>query len=53
MCIRDRLYHERYAPGPEGLDEDPQAALAPIIRAAHEIAGIAGFTGRSAPDVVT
>ncbi len=48
-----RLYLERYAPGPKGLGEDPQAALAPIIRAAHEIAGIEGFTGRNAPDVVT
>ncbi|VDC30116.1 alpha-D-glucose phosphate-specific phosphoglucomutase [Pseudogemmobacter humi] len=48
-----RLYLERYAAGPEGLDEDPQQALAPVIRAAHEIADIAGHTGRSAPDVVT
>lgn len=48
-----RLYLERYAPGPGGLDEDPQAALSPIIRAAHALAGIAGHTGRSAPDVVT
>ncbi|GAB1480700.1 alpha-D-glucose phosphate-specific phosphoglucomutase [Paracoccaceae bacterium] len=48
-----RLYLERYAPGPEGLGEDPQVALAPIIRAAHEMAGIATFTGRNAPDVVT
>ncbi len=48
-----RLYLERYVPGPDGLGEDPQAALAPIIRAAHEMAGIEGFTGRTAPDVVT
>jgi phosphoglucomutase len=48
-----RLYLERYAPGPEGLDLDPQAALAPVIRAAHGLAGIAGFTGREGPDVVT
>jgi phosphoglucomutase len=48
-----RLYLERYAPGPQGLDLDPQEALAPIIRAAHAVAGIAAFTGRSAPDVVT
>jgi phosphoglucomutase len=48
-----RLYLERYVAGPEGLAEDPQAALAPIIRAAHAIAGIAGFTGKAAPDVVT
>ena len=48
-----RMYLERYAPGPGGLDLDPQAALAPVIRAAHGIARIAEFTGRTAPDVVT
>jgi phosphoglucomutase len=48
-----RLYLERYAPGPEGLDLDPQAALAPVIRAAEAIAGIKAHTGRVAPDVVT
>ncbi|WRH61029.1 MAG: alpha-D-glucose phosphate-specific phosphoglucomutase [Fuscovulum sp.] len=48
-----RLYLERYAPGPGGLDLDPQAALAPVIRAADQIARIAEFTGRSAPNVVT
>jgi phosphoglucomutase len=48
-----RLYLERYAPGPEGLDLDPQQALAPVIAAAEAIAGIAEQTGRTAPDVVT
>jgi phosphoglucomutase len=48
-----RLYLERYAAGPEGLDLDPQEALAPVIRAAQGIARIAEFTGRTAPDVVT
>ncbi len=48
-----RLYLERYAAGPEGLDLDPQDALAPVIRAAQGIARIAEFTGRTAPDVVT
>ena len=48
-----RLYLERYAPGPEGLGHDPQAALAPVIRAAHALAGIGAHTGRTAPDVVT
>ncbi|QYK40085.1 MAG: alpha-D-glucose phosphate-specific phosphoglucomutase [Paracoccaceae bacterium] len=48
-----RLYLERYAPGPGGLHEDPQVALAPIVRAAHDIAGIAAHIGRTAPDVVT
>lgn len=48
-----RLYLERYVPGPEGLDHDPQAALAPVIAAAEAIAGIMAMTGRSGPDVVT
>ena len=48
-----RVYLERYVPGPEGLDRDPQEALASVIRAAHALAGIARHTGRSAPDVVT
>jgi len=48
-----RLYLERYAPGPLGVDLDPQEALAPVIAAAEAIAGIAGQTGRTAPDVVT
>ncbi|MBC2835413.1 alpha-D-glucose phosphate-specific phosphoglucomutase [Paragemmobacter straminiformis] len=48
-----RLYLERYAAGPAGLDLDPQEALAPVIRAAHGIARIAEFTGRTVPDVVT
>lgn len=48
-----RLYLERYAAGPSGLDLDPQEALAPVIRAAHHLARIEGFTGRTKPDVVT
>ncbi len=48
-----RMYLERYAPGPEGLDRDAQEALAPVIRAAHEIAGIEGYIGRATPDVIT
>ena len=48
-----RVYLERYAAGPEGLDLDAQVALAPVIRAAHDLAGIAAHTGRTAPDVVT
>ena len=48
-----RLYLEHYVPGPAGLDEKTQSALAPVIRAAHAIAGIAAQTGRDAPDVVT
>jgi phosphoglucomutase len=48
-----RVYLERYAAGPAGLDLDAQAALAPVIRAAHVLAGIADHTGRTDPDVIT
>ncbi|MBC7737893.1 MAG: alpha-D-glucose phosphate-specific phosphoglucomutase [Candidatus Saccharibacteria bacterium] len=48
-----RLYLERFAAGPAGLDLDPQQALAPIIRAAHQLAGILRHTGRTDPNVVT
>ena len=48
-----RLYLERYAAGPDGLNLDPQTALAPVIRAALTLAQIAEYTGRTAPDVVT
>jgi phosphoglucomutase len=48
-----RVYLERYSPGPQGLDHDAQEALAPVIRAAHGLARIAQYTGRTAPDVVT
>ncbi|MBD3785867.1 MAG: alpha-D-glucose phosphate-specific phosphoglucomutase [Sphingomonadales bacterium] len=48
-----RVYLERYAPGPEGLAEDPQQALAPIVAATEEIVGIRARTGRTGPDVIT
>ena len=48
-----RLYLERFAAGPDGLDLEPQVALAPVIAAAHDLAGIKAHTGRVAPDVVT
>ncbi len=48
-----RLYLERFVTGPDDLSDEPQSALAPVIRAAHAIAEIAAHTGRSAPDVVT
>ncbi len=48
-----RVYLERYVAGPEGLDRDAQEALAPVIAAAHELAGIGAHTGKTAPDVVT
>jgi len=48
-----RLYLERFAPGPDGLEEDAQEALAPVIRAAETLAGIRVASGREGPDVVT
>lgn len=48
-----RVYLEKYAAGPGGLERDPQEALGEIIGAAHDLAGIEGHTGRGAPDVVT
>ncbi|MFP1644918.1 alpha-D-glucose phosphate-specific phosphoglucomutase [Pontitalea aquivivens] len=48
-----RVYLERYVPGPAGLHEDPQAALAPVIRAAEALAGIRARSGRPGPDVIT
>ncbi|MFZ5751250.1 MAG: alpha-D-glucose phosphate-specific phosphoglucomutase [Pseudomonadota bacterium] len=48
-----RLYLERYVPGPEGLEDDVQAALAPLIAAAEALAGIRAASGRAGPDVVT
>lgn len=46
-----RLYLERFS-GTE-LDLEPQAALAPVIAAAHDLAQITAFTGRVTPDVIT
>ena len=48
-----RIYLERYQPGPDGLHLDPQAALAPIIRVANDLAALAQFTGRTEPNVIT
>jgi phosphoglucomutase len=48
-----RVYLERFEPDPAKHGLDPQEALAPIIAAADEIAGIRERTGRAAPDVRT
>ncbi|WP_420821945.1 alpha-D-glucose phosphate-specific phosphoglucomutase [Pseudorhodobacter turbinis] len=48
-----RVYLDRYTPGTGDLQLDPQVALAPLIKAAHGLAGIAEYTGRSSPDVIT
>jgi phosphoglucomutase len=48
-----RVYLERYAAGPDGLEHDPQEALGPIIKATEAIVGIRERTGREEPDVIT
>ncbi|MCA3458631.1 MAG: alpha-D-glucose phosphate-specific phosphoglucomutase [Rhodobacter sp.] len=48
-----RLYLERYEADPDRFSLDPQLALAPVIQAAHSLARIAEYIGRSAPDVIT
>lgn len=48
-----RVYIERYEPDPAKHGEDPQTALADLIRIADEIAGIEARTGRIAPTVIT
>jgi phosphoglucomutase len=48
-----RVYLESLETDPARLDRDPSEALAPIARAADEIAGIRRHTGRDGPDVVT
>ncbi len=48
-----RLYLERYAAGLDGLHLDPQHALSAVIRAAHVLAEIERYTGRTEPDVIT
>ena len=48
-----RVYLELVETDPTQLHNDAQTALAPIIAAAETIAGIAAYTGRTAPDVIT
>jgi phosphoglucomutase len=48
-----RVYLERYEPVGGTLDEETPAMLANLIAAADAIAGIARYTGRTEPDVVT
>ena len=48
-----RLYVERYEPDPDRHDIDTQEALADLIGAADDIAGIRSHTGRDAPSVIT
>ncbi|UFS66884.1 alpha-D-glucose phosphate-specific phosphoglucomutase [Paracoccus denitrificans] len=48
-----RVYLERVETDPARMQDDPQEALAGVIAAAEEIAGIRARTGRTAPDVIT
>ena len=48
-----RLYLERFVAGPDGLEEDTQAALAEVIATAEDILSIRAVTGRAGPDVIT
>jgi phosphoglucomutase len=48
-----RVYIERYEPDPARHDIDTQEALAELISAADDLAGIRSHTGRSKPSVIT
>ena len=48
-----RVYLERYEPDPARRALDPQQALAPVIKAADELAQISARTGRNGPDLMT
>ncbi|MER9771655.1 alpha-D-glucose phosphate-specific phosphoglucomutase [Mesorhizobium sp. M0220] len=48
-----RLYFERYEPDKSRHDLDTQEALADLIAAADDIAGIRSHTGRAKPSVIT
>lgn len=48
-----RVYFDRYQGDPAKVGQAPQLALASLINAAEEIAGIRAATGRTEPDVIT
>ena len=48
-----RVYMERYEPDKKRHDLDTQVALADLIAAADDIAGIKSHTGRNKPSVIT
>ena len=48
-----RVYIERYEPDKSKHGIDTQVALADLIEAADEIAGIRSRTGRNTPSVIT
>ena len=48
-----RVYIESFEDNPARHDLDTQQALADLVAAANELAGISARTGRQAPDVIT
>ena len=48
-----RVYFDTYVKEEGSLGSDPQEALAALIVAAHELAGIEQYTDRTKPDVIT
>jgi phosphoglucomutase len=48
-----RVYLDCYQNDPALLGQDPQKALAPLIEAADQLAGISEYTGRDRPNVIT
>ncbi len=48
-----RVYFDSYQRDPGLLGQDPQRALADLISAADQLAGIRELTGREKPDVIT
>lgn len=48
-----RVYFDCYQNDPTLLGQDPQKALAQLIEAANQVAGISEHTGREKPDVIT
>jgi len=48
-----RVYLDCFENDTSLIEQDTQEALAPLIMAANELAGIQQFTGRKAPDVIT
>jgi phosphoglucomutase len=48
-----RVYIERYQAGPDGLEQETQAALADLIGLADSLAELRQRTGRTQPSVIT
>lgn len=47
-----RVYFEQYEPGPDRLEEDPQAVLSELVALADLVGEVTERTGRTAPDVI-